>query len=238
MIQLYQWPSDGQLPNAGFFCMKLESYLRLQKIPHQVRVVRDFGKSPKQTMPYIEQNGVFKSDSQIIIDELEKIGPQSLQASLTEGQKAESQAFQMMLENHLIPIVTYFRWVPDQGWNQFSKLMFYGAPAPIRILIGGLVRRKTLKRMKASGLSRHSADELTEFADRDLAALAQLLGDKKFFFNDRPSLLDLVTFTVICNIMMGRVEMPLIDLVKKHKNLMDHSQRMMELVFQRTPKFY
>ena len=71
MINLYQWPSDGKLPNGGFFCMKLESYLRLQQIDHKVYSVTSFGKSPKQTMPYIEKDGTFKSDSQIIIDDPE-----------------------------------------------------------------------------------------------------------------------------------------------------------------------
>lgn len=156
MINLYQWPSDGKLPNGGFFCMKLESYLRLQKIEYKVHTTTSFGKSPKQTMPYIEKDGVYKSDSQIIIDELERSSHSALNSHLTDEQRAHSHAYQMMLEEHLIPIAIYFRWFPESGWNQFSRFMFYGAPSFVRVVIGGVLRKKRMKTMHAVGLSRHT----------------------------------------------------------------------------------
>ena len=233
MINLYQWPSDGKLPNGGFFCMKLESYLRLQKLEHKVHSVSSFGKSPKQTMPYIERDGVYTSDSQLIIDELESKSKEALNAHLTEDQRAQAHAYQMMLEEHLIPIVIYFRWYPDSGWRQFSRIMFHGAPALVRVMIGGLLRGKRLRAMHSTGLSRHSVDELVLFARRDLSAISRLLGDKDYFFNGKPSLLDIVAYTVVSNILMGGVEMPLIGEVKKYPNLVSHAERMMKLVFQR-----
>ncbi len=233
MINLYQWPSNGKLPNAGFFCMKLESYLRLQKIEHKVISGNSFGKSPKQTMPYIEENGVAKSDSQLIIEEFEAKSARPLNSHLTASQEAQSVAFQMMLEHHLIPIIIYFRWYPDSGWNQFSRIMFHGAPALIRTLIGGMLRKKKKKSMHSTGLSRHSAMELTEFAKKDLKSISNLLGSNQFFFNEKPSLLDIVCFTVTSNILLAGVDMPLMEEIKKFPNLVAHAERMMELIFQR-----
>lgn len=233
MIHLYQWPSDGKLPNSGFFCMKLESYLRLQKIDYKVHTVNSFGKSPKQTMPYIEKDGVFKSDSQLIINEFEAKSSESLNRHLTAEQDSQSIAYQMMLENHLIPIIIYFRWFPDSGWRQFSRKMFHGAPSLIRVLVGGLLRKQKLKSMHSVGLSRHSPEELTELASKDLKSISILLGNNDYFFNNKPCLLDIVAFTVTSNILLGTVDMPLIDEVKKYPNLVKHADRMMMLAFQR-----
>lgn len=233
MINLYQWPSGGKLPNGGFFCMKLESYLRLQKIDHKVHSVTSMGKSPKKTMPYIEKDGVFKSDSQLIIDELEAKSAKALNSHLSNEQALQAHAYQMMIEEHLIPIIVYFRWFPDGGWAQFSRFMFQGAPALVRVLVGGMLRKKKLKSMDAIGLSRHSPEELTEFARRDLSSLSKLLGENEYFFNDKVSLLDIVCYTVTSNLLLSGVSMPVIDDIKKYPNLVKHADRMMNLIFDR-----
>ncbi len=233
MINLYQWGSDGKLPNAGFFCMKLESYLKLQKINHTVHSVSSVGKSPKKTMPFIEIDGIYTSDSQLIIEQLEEKQSIPLNLHLSEVQKLESHVYQMMLEKQLIPSVIYFRWFPDLGWNQFSRKIFYGAPTIIRILIGGMLRKQQIKSLYSNGVSRHSSKEIIGFAEKDLASISNLLGNKNFFYNDKPCLLDIVTYTVICNILMASVDMPLIDLTKKYSNLVSHAERMLWLIYNR-----
>jgi len=41
--------------------------------------------------------------------------------------------------------------------------------------------------VKAHGLGVHSAEEVLEFGKQDLRVLEDTLGDKQFFFGDKPS---------------------------------------------------
>ncbi len=232
-LKLYQWPSNGDLPNSGVFCMKLESYFRLANIPYDVVTTTSMDKSPKKTMPAVEFDGRFMSDSQLVIEHFEKTRPSAVDAFLSPEQRAHRASYRHMLEHHLVNILIYFRWVPDAGWNQFSRIVFAGAPAPVRAVIGSVLRRGTKKRLHRMGIARHTVEELVAFAKEDIDAVATLLGDKPFVFGSQISTLDLTVYAVISNILYTGVDMPLIALVKSHPNLVAHSSRVMKQLFQR-----
>ena len=56
------------------------------------------------------------------------------------------------------------------------------------------MQQQHIKHAVGHGLGRHSPEEIYEFGKQDLKSLSQLLGDKKFFFGDKPHLLDCVAF--------------------------------------------
>jgi glutathione S-transferase len=232
-ITLYQWPAQGALPNAGLFCMKLESYLRLMKIEHRVHTTVSLKKSPpKKTMPYVQfEDGTFMSDSQLIIEHFELKSKVSLDAHLSAEQKSQALAYRILIEQHLVPIKIYFRWYTDNGWQQFSRVIFKGAPNIIRILVGGRMRRHACKTLHRSGISRHSEQELLSFARQDFAALSTQLGDKPFFFGSQPSLVDLVLFSIVTNLTHLGIDLPINDVVREFPNLIDHSNRLMKLIY-------
>jgi glutathione S-transferase len=232
-LKLYQWPSNGDLPNSGVFCMKLESYLKLAQIPHEVVSTTSMGKSPKKTMPAIDMNGTFMSDSQLIIEHLEKTSKQPIDGFLSKEQQATANTYRRMLEHHLVNIMIYFRWAPEAGWKQFSHVVFGTAPALVRALVGPMVRKGSVKRLQTMGIGRHAPDELVAFAKQDIESIASLLGEKKFIFGDTISTLDLTLYSVIANILYGNVEMPLIALVKSQANLVQHASRVMKQVYGR-----
>jgi glutathione S-transferase len=232
-LKLYQWPPLADLPNAGVFCMKLESYLRLTKIPHEIVTTRSMGKSPKKTMPSIETDGQAMSDSQLIIEHLEKKSASPVDAFLSAEQRAQANAYRRMLEHHLVNILIYFRWVPQDGWNQFSRVVFAGAPSLVRTVIGSQIRKGSVQRLQAMGLGRHAPQELLAFARQDLESIALFLGDKPFVFGTQISTLDLTVFSLFSNILYGGVEMPLQACVRAHSNLVVHASRVMQQIFGR-----
>ncbi|MBK7962580.1 MAG: glutathione S-transferase family protein [Bdellovibrionales bacterium] len=229
MIHLYQWPPGRKIPNLGPFCMKLEAYLRISGLEHRVISTTSLSKSPKKTMPFAEIDGQLISDSQVIIEILEKRSPRPMDFHLNAEQRAHAVAYRGMLETHLVPILVHFRWVEEAGWAQFGPRVFGKVPALIRPLISGHMRRQVIKRLNSLGVSRHSVSELCEFAQADISAVANLLGTKQFVFGSEVSTLDLVIFSVIGNILEGDVDMPLIDIVKGHQNLVDHMHRVLAL---------
>merc|ERR1712086_996244 len=71
LIYLMQFPVSPTIRSISPFSIKLETYLRLKKIPYEPVYCRKFD-SKKRYIPYIELNGEQMSDSNLIIQELEK----------------------------------------------------------------------------------------------------------------------------------------------------------------------
>lgn len=233
MITLYQWPTKTSLPNSGMFCLKLESYLRLMKIEHNVMPTVNMSKSPKKTMPYIEMDGNFISDSQIIMNMFEKKSSNPMDGYLNSQQISLTAAYRSLIENKLVNSIIYFRWFTDLGWAQFSRLIFSGAPAPVRIIFGGHMRKNTIKTLYRTGFSRHSEIEILEFADQALSSAAELLGNQNYVFGDKISTLDLSLFAITANILHSQINTPLITLVQKYPRLSAHCERVMQHAFDR-----
>ena len=71
MIELYQFPPMWGLPNFSPLCLKLETWLRMAKLPYQApKCGIPLGKAPKHKLPYIVDRGQSIGDSSLIIDYL------------------------------------------------------------------------------------------------------------------------------------------------------------------------
>ena len=73
LIYLVQFPISPTIRTISPFALKLETYLRLKKIPYETLYCLKFD-GKKRFIPYIELNGEQMSDSNLIIQELEKRG--------------------------------------------------------------------------------------------------------------------------------------------------------------------
>ncbi len=86
-----------------------------------------------------------------------------------------------------------FRWTPANAAATRAQLMA-SLPAVWRPLAALVLPRQILAQARAQGLARLPLDVLTEeFAGR-LSELVELLGQRPYFFSDRPSVADLAIF--------------------------------------------
>ena len=79
-----------------------------------------------------------------------------------------------------------------------------------------------LKMVKSNGFSQTSTEELDQLAKNDLKVLAEMLGEKEFFFGNAASLLDLVVFSHLAQVTVvdETASCPLRDHIKaEHENL-------------------
>ena len=79
IVYLVQFPISPTIRTISPFALKLETYLRLKKVPYEP--VYSFKFSKKGQIPYIELNGEQIADSNIIIQELEKRGKITIEIS-------------------------------------------------------------------------------------------------------------------------------------------------------------
>ena len=233
MIELHQFPKLGDVPNSSPFCMKLESYLIAQKIPYQNFYSADLRRSPTGKMPYIKKQDQFYSDSSFIIDLLEKESSAPMQQSLTALEKSQTLAYQRLCEEHLYWALVYSRWVDVSTDNNWRSIVQEGTKLP-KLLFGMIFKvmsKNAFRQTYEQGLGRLTKAQIYQKADDDLCALSEFLGQKNYFFNESPSLLDHIVYAVVANIEHTPWQSQLKQQLTKYPNLQAHSARMLKQVF-------
>ncbi|MEQ8268664.1 MAG: glutathione S-transferase family protein [Parvibaculum sp.] len=230
MIRLYIFPAVLKgTPNASPFCVKLEAALRLGGVPHQVWYETNPANGPKGKLPFIEIEGERIGDSALILGHLkEKLGI-DLDRGLSDLERAQSHMLQRMLDERLYWVLVYSRWIEDRNWAAVKRGFFGGLPFPLSRIVPRMARKQMRAALHAQGTGRHTSEEIYALGAMDLAALSTMLGDKQFFFGDKPTLADAAAFACLINIVGPELASPLKDAALRHDNLMRHTDRMGEL---------
>jgi len=230
-VKLYQFGRAFNLPNASSFCVKLEYALLAQKIDYEVISVSNPRKSPKGKLPYIVHNGKTIADSELALQYLEKTFKFDLNASLSKEERAISDAFAKLLEEHFYFILIYDRWVSPLGWKLMKKLVFGKMPFPLRLI----AERQTKKYMKQlvymQGIGRHTIEQIYLLGRQDIDTLAAFLGDKLYFMGEKPTRIDGMVYGSVASLAKAPFPSPLRDYVLTKKNLMVYCERMEQAFF-------
>ncbi len=235
-LTLYKFGAQWGIADPSPFCVKLESFLRLNNIDFEFGdfdIKSTLNKAPKKKMPFIVfENGQNMGDSSLIIDHLAIKNNIDMDAPLSDEQRCASHAFRRMLDDSFYFAAVYSRWVDDIGWNAIMPLFFGGIPGFIRPLISGKIRKGVIKMLHGQGTARHSKEEIYTAAEKDLKALSDLLGNDQWFFNAaQPTLLDIWAHAFIINFTVPPIETDLKARVLKFQNLCDHANRFETLVY-------
>lgn len=226
MIQLYQFPSVWGLPNASPFCLKVETYLRLAKIPFEIKAVMDPRKAPKGKLPFIKIDNKNIADSEIIIDYLKAKFGDSLDKNLTKEQRAQSVLIDNCFSDRISWILLYMRWQYEPNWPTVKRVFFAKLPRIPKLFVPQMVRKETLKTLHAQGMGRHSYDEVLEMGYKSIDAIVDMLGEKKYFHGDTPSSIDATAFAFLVNILWTSLDDALKNYVQKYENIINYCERM------------
>src|SRR5215208_1305607 len=97
MVTLSKYVPAWGLSDISPFCIKVETYLRMAKVPFRV-VVADGRKAPKKKLPFIEDGGKVVCDSREIVDHFEAKLEKPLDAELSPRDSAIATAFRGLIE--------------------------------------------------------------------------------------------------------------------------------------------
>jgi glutathione S-transferase len=208
VITLYTMPGTSALESLSPFCMKVEVYLKLQKIPYRARV-GDPRKAPKGKMPFIVEGDAKIADSSAIFDYLETKSDHPLDRGLDAAGRARAHVLQRTLEESLYWPLLWSRWADDDGWNGLRPYIEALVPAPLRWFVPALIRKKIVAATVAQGIGRHTRDEIFGLGTADIAAIASALGEREYLVDDQLRTIDVIAYSFLKNIMLWSPPTPL-----------------------------
>lgn len=226
MIILHQFARTWGLPNLSQFCVKLETYLRINRIPYQIAESLPL-KAPRGKLPFIDDEGYRIADSRLILHHLQSKHGMGQDARLSPEELATAKSFQRLLEEHLYWISMVTRWdYSDSNWQANKEAIFGVLPLIARDLAATVYRRKIKGQILGHGIGRLSHEEKFKLGEEDLDSLADFLGEKPYFMGKRPTSLDASAYGILVNIIGCPIESPLKDLALSKSNLHDYCRRM------------
>lgn len=225
MITLYQGPAAWGTPNASPFCAKLETWLRMAGLPYQVRPA-DRRSMPKGKIPYVDIDGRKMGDSQLIIEHLQRVHGDKLDAHLTPEARARGHVIRRMIEEGTFWPLVYTRWGEDEGSAALRPIFLTFLPPVIGGTVFTLIRKRVLSTGRAQGTFRHSREEIYELGKADISALATLLGDHPFMLGAEPSSVDATVYAFVLGLLKFPADSPLKRHVEAQPNLVAYCERM------------
>lgn len=189
VVLVHAFPKGRFAPNVSPFVLRLETYLRLAKIPYQLDYEEPTG--PKDKSPWVTWNGEDIADSQIIIERLGRHYGKDFTSRLTAEQQAAARAISLMVTEHLCWGLRVWRYELDRGRAVMQSMQ----NMPLYMRLGmPLLRWRIMRDLRVQGIGRHSPEEVEDMVKKDLAAISLYLGEKAFLMGDEPSEVDCTVF--------------------------------------------
>lgn len=230
VITLFTFGPYFGLPDGSPFVTKAMLLLKFAGLDY-AEDSGGYGKAPKGKLPFIIDDGVTVADSTFIRRHVERKYGFDFEAGLSAEQKAVAWAVERMCEDHLYMALLSARWAEKDNFNRGPARFFDGIPAPIRPIARAMIRRSVVKGLHWHGLSRHSRDEIADFAARDLAALAVLLGDKPYLMGDQPCGADATAGAFVMAFLTPVFDTPIRIAAESHANLVAYRDRLIGRYF-------
>src|SRR5262245_2505981 len=224
-IKLFQFPRMFGIPNLSPFCCKLETWLRIMRVPYEVVDMSDPRKGPKGKLPFIEDAGIRIADSSRIVDHLVKTRGIDPDARLNISQRAIALLAQRTLEEHYAFVLAYTHLVRDDGLKH-TGARFDSVPAIVRPLVARAVLGRIKTLLWHQGILRHSDQEILESGLRDRRAVLTVMCDGPFFFGDEPTGVDAIVFGPLATSVLTPIESPIRDFLRSQPAVVAYADRM------------
>jgi glutathione S-transferase len=230
MITLYSFGRGPGLPDFSPFVIKTMLLLKLAGLDYVERRTIP-ARAPNGKLPYIDDDGAIVADSTLIRWHIEKTRGIDLDRGLTPEQRAIAWAAEKMCEDHLYWIGVRGRWLDDANFARGPAQLFASVPALLRPFVRNRVRESIRKALYGQGIGRYTDEEVTRLGRRDFETLATLLGDKPYFFGDKPCGADATFFAFIAAALAPIWESPLRHAAEETPNIVAYRDRILQAYF-------
>ncbi|MGB0506093.1 MAG: glutathione S-transferase family protein [Pikeienuella sp.] len=230
MIILHAYSPAFKEPSASPFVVKVMCLLEMSGFAWKPKFSTDPRKAPKAKFPVIIDGDQIVPDSSQIADHLIAKGA-VFNAGLSDVEVACGHALTRMVEEHLYFTIVQDRWARDENWPIISQKYFGHMPWVLRQFVPSLARKQALGSLNGQGIGRHSFEEATARAAKDIDAIAVHLGDQPFLFGDSPKQADASVGAMLGGISDGPTDTPLRRLVRDHATLPGYLDRLHKTIY-------
>lgn len=230
MIVLHQFPRAFGLLNGSPFCMKVEVYLRLARVPHRIEPLLNPRKGPNGKLPFIRDGTRIVADSHFILRYLKETQGDPLDSGVDPVMAARHHALARMLEERTYWCMLHSRWADPRNAATVRDGLLGTVPRPMRGIAFALIARAQRRALKAQGTGRHAPAEIHDLGTADLEAAARTLGDRPFFGGNQPAGIDATAYAFLANILIAPVVGPMRDRGRALPHLVAYCDRMRALV--------
>ncbi|KAH9597192.1 Thioredoxin-like fold [Trypanosoma melophagium] len=193
-------------PSVSPLCTKLETFLRLAKVPYEAHVITSTAVSPNEYLPCIVHNNRRMVESNAIINYITAQFHVQLDKSLTEEQRAIGTAVASMLEYG--DQFAYYRTVTGDGSRVLIPYFAHAWHVP-RLFARLIFRRMRLHlshSLQIAGMSTSREEYEFEYL-QDIKAIEHIIGEKAFLLGSQPSSFDCAVYAAFLPIVsMNEVE--------------------------------
>jgi glutathione S-transferase len=225
MITLYTFPPAFGLRNVSPFCLKVEMALHHLQLDYTIEELSNPAKAPKGKLPYIVADGQTITDSELILDYLDKSNGGKLYGNLSGEQLAQGFAYVRLVEDHLYWMIVASRWLDDSWWPNVDKGFFGSLPFPLRQLVPMIARSRIKKTYKLHGLGLHSLEEQKEFARKDLHSLNEIIKGKTYLMGDEISVFDFAVASMLAGALDNQPGTWVTAIAKNFVPLVEYTER-------------
>lgn len=225
-IRVYALPPIWGAPSPSPFVIKLLTFLRMAGLPYELPGLTGPPRSATGKIPYIElPNGERLHDSGLILDALTARYRITMDEGLSDEQRARSHALRRMIEEHTYFVGAHERWLTPAGYTATSKAYFAHMPAPMRLILPMILRRRIRANMFGQGIGRHAPNVVSAAGAADVEALSILLGDQPFF-HGHPTSIDATIYGFVAAWMSNPYESSIRAEASKYPNLVAYYEGM------------
>jgi glutathione S-transferase len=209
------------LPNASPFCLKLEAFLRWQRIPFTIKHALPF-EGPYKKVPFIGYQDQILGDSSHIIETLMRDKKITYAAHLD---LASGRAFLHLVEQHLYWALVYFRWQDDAAWPTLRDAFFGHIPFFVRPFIIASARKQATRALYGQGIGRLPKAMIIEKATADLAAINSRLQQQPYICGDQLTHFDLAIWAILKQLIECDLKIQLTEVAQSFTELKRYVER-------------
>jgi glutathione S-transferase len=222
MLTLYSYPMLFGVADNNGYGLKVFAFLKLAGVPFRHEHIFDASKAPRGQLPYIVDGNDTVGDSETILAYVTDKYAVSLDAGLTEAQRAQNLLITRMLDD-LYWVMSYSRWKDERYWHLFRDALLREHPS---LTEEGLAKAKEFnaQRYYYQGIGRFDPDAAMARGLADLKALATLIPAQGFVHGGKPTSIDAGIYGFIANIYFYDIDTPLKQCVVAHETIVRHCQ--------------
>jgi isoprene-epoxide---glutathione S-transferase len=230
-VTVYGYLPAWGLPDISPYVTKLIFYMKIRGIEFEYKS-QDLSKidedAPWKKLPYIIDDGKKVADSNTIIAYFDKKLGSSLDDDLAPTEKAVALAFDRLLAEHLYYSgVLEPRWRMDEGWEVYIPYIVGGAEVgpELRAVLDAF-RVRILSRYEGHGMGLRDGPTVLDFYKIDIDAIADFMGDKKYFLGDKLHNVDACAYALLRHLVDQPQKWPGTGYVESKPNLVAYLDRM------------